>query len=113
HANHSIINDGVRTLPAFMKELGYRVVLAGKSHIGPREAFAFEYLTNSNIMPAGKNHVLWTDLNTAAVDGLLASHDRNQPLCLIVCSHSPHVYWMDNAGFDPAKIKLPPYLLDT
>jgi uncharacterized sulfatase len=114
HANHSVINDGIRTLPADMKELGYRVVIAGKTHIGPRTAFGFEYLADSNIMPPGKKALLSTDLNTAAVEKLLAEHDKAKPLCLIVCSHSPHVYWMDNDGsYDPAKLTLPPYLLDT
>jgi len=96
-----------------MKDLGYRVVIAGKTHIGPREQFPFEYLTNSNVLPPGKREVLWTDLNTAAVDKLLQEHDRNRPLFLVVCSHSPHVYWMPNSGYDPDKITLPPFLLDT
>jgi uncharacterized sulfatase len=113
HANHSIINDGIRTLPQYMGELGYRVVIAGKTHIGLRNSFPFEYLADSNIMPPGKKELLWTDLNTAAVEKLLAEHDRSKPLCLIVCSHSPHVYWMDNDGYDASKLKLPPYLLDT
>jgi arylsulfatase A-like enzyme len=113
HANHSLINDNIRTLPAQMKDLGYRAVIAGKTHIGPRALFPFEYLKDSNIMPAGKNHVLWTDLNTTAVEQLLADHPRDAPLCLIVCSHSPHVYWPDNNGYDPAKLTVPPYLLDT
>src|SRR5205814_8567483 len=26
---------------------------------------------------------------------------------------SPHVYWPENNGYDPAKLTLPPYLLDT
>jgi len=113
HANHSLINEGLRTLPMFLKDLGYRVVLAGKSHIGPRESFPFEYLENSNIMPPGKHELLWTDLNTAAIEKLLAEHDPRKPLCLIVASHSPHVYWLPNDGYNPAEIKLPPYLLDT
>jgi arylsulfatase A-like enzyme len=113
HANHSLIRENVQTLPQYMAALGYRVVLAGKTHIGPREQFPFEYLENSNVMPPGKDHVLWTDLNTAAVDELLKSHDREKPLCLIVCSHSPHVYWPPNEGYKPGKINLPPYLLDT
>lgn len=113
HANHSLVRDDLRTLPHRMKDLGYRVVLAGKTHIGPRANFPFEYLEGSNVMPPGRNHILWTDLNTAAVDGLLAKHDREQPLCLIVCSHSPHVYWPENEGYDPAGVRLPPYLLDT
>jgi N-sulfoglucosamine sulfohydrolase len=114
HANHSLVRDGVRSLPWYMAELGYRVVIAGKTHIGPRAAFPFEYLEDSNVMPAGKNHDLWTDLNTAAVDGLLKSHDRGaRPLCLVVCAHSPHVYWPESDGYDPAKVTIPPYLLDT
>lgn len=113
HANHSWINAGVQTMPRYMKQLGYRVVIAGKTHFGPREQFEFEYLKGSNVMPPGKKQVLWTDLSTAKVDELLASHDKSKPLCLIVCSHSPHVYWMDSQGYDPKAINLPPYLLDT
>jgi N-sulfoglucosamine sulfohydrolase len=113
HANHSLVRDRLRTLPHRMRELGYRVVLAGKTHIGPRSAFPFEYLAGSNRMPEGKDHVLWTDLDTGVVDRILASHDRKQPLCLIVCSHSPHVYWPESEGYDPTAIRLPPYLLDT
>src|SRR3954462_4358379 len=44
HANHSLVRDDLKTLPHYMKQLGYRVVLAGKTHIGPREVFPFEYL---------------------------------------------------------------------
>lgn len=113
HANHSLVRDGLRTLPHYMGELGYRVVLAGKSHIGPRPVFPFEYLKDGNIMPPGKKKTLWTDLNTAGVDRLLTEHDRNKPLCLIVCSHSPHVFWPPNDGYDAAKITLWPYFLDT
>ncbi len=113
HANHSLIKDGITTLPVYMSRLGYRVVLAGKSHIGPRPEFPFEYLEDGNIMPAGKKGVLWTDLNTEGIDRLLKENDRKQPLCLIVAAHSPHVIWLPNEGYDPAKVKLPPYLLDT
>ena len=113
HANHSLVNEGVRTMADEMKGLGYRVVLAGKSHIGPREAFAFEYLKGSNVMPPGKDHVLWTDLNTARVDELLGSHDKATPLCLIVASHSPHVYWPENEQYKPREITLPPTHVDT
>lgn len=113
HANHSLVRDELRTLPHRMQERGYRVVLAGKTHIGPRALFPFEYLPDSNVLPPGKKHVLWTDLNTGAVERLLAAHDRQQPLCLVVCSHSPHVYWPPSEGYDPAAIRLPPYLLDT
>ena len=113
HANHSLINENLRTLPHYFKDLGYRVVLAGKTHIGPRSSFPFEYLPDSNVMPPGKDHVLWTDLNTAPVDQLLSTHDRATPLLLIVASHSPHVFWPENEGYDPSKLQLTPDFLDT
>ena len=114
HTNHSLVRDEVRTLPQRLQALGYRVVLAGKTHIGPRPIFPFEYLEGSNQLPPGKKEVLWTDLNTQVVDRLLEQHDRaKQPLCLLVCSHSPHVYWPEVDGYDPTKLHLPPYLVDT
>jgi uncharacterized sulfatase len=115
HANHSLIKEGVETLPVYLKRLGYRVVIAGKTHIGPREEFPFEYLADSNVMPPGKHELLWTDLNTAAVDKLLKENDpEKQPLCLIVAAHSPHVFWLPNDGsYDPKGIHLPPYFVDT
>ena len=30
HANHALIEDGLKTLPAYMQELGYRTVIAGQ-----------------------------------------------------------------------------------
>lgn len=113
HANHSLIKDGTKTLPVYMKELGYRVVLAGKTHIGPRPLFPFEYLEGSNVVPEGKQGVLWTDLGVEAIDKLLATHDQSAPICLIVAAHSPHTIWKKSKDYDPAKINLPPYLVDT
>src|SRR5690606_24699240 len=33
HANHAGIQQGVRTLPVFLQALGYKVAIAGKSHV--------------------------------------------------------------------------------
>jgi hypothetical protein len=35
---------------------------------------------------------------------------KSQPLCLFVCSHSPHVHWIGSEGYDPANVSLPPTL---
>jgi arylsulfatase A-like enzyme len=113
HANHSRIKPDVKTLPSYLNELGYRTVLAGKTHIGPRRQFPFEYLKNSNVRPPGVNDVLLTDLGVEAIDELLATHDRTQPLCLIIAAHSSHTIWKKNESYDPAAIKIPPYLLDS
>ena len=113
HANHSRINHGVETLPAYLAKLGYRTVLAGKTHIGPRPQFPFEYLKNSNVRPPGVDNVLLTDLGVDAIDDLLKAHDRSQPLCLIVAAHSSHVVWKKNETHDPQAINIPPHLYDT
>lgn len=113
HANHSIIYDGLKTMPTVMQSLGYRTVIAGKTHFGPRESFPFEYLAGSNVSPPGKPQVLYTDLGTAAIDRLLATHDKDRPLFLVVAAHSPHVYWPDNRGYDASSLHLTPDLVDT
>lgn len=112
HANHSSVHPEIRSLPHYLKALGYRVVLMGKVHVKPRTAFPFEYIKAEKRGP-GKTRGLYMDLDTDAVDHMLANHNRSTPLCLVVCSHSPHVYWPRNDGYDSAKIDLPPYLVDT
>lgn len=113
HANHSIIADGIRTLPTAMQSLGYRTVIAGKTHFGPRASFPFEYLAGSNVSPPGKPEVLYTDLGTAAIDRMLATHDQSRPLFLVVAAHSPHVYWPENRGYRARSLHVTPDLVDT
>jgi uncharacterized sulfatase len=103
----------VRSVPHYLRDMGYRVVIAGKTHIAPVSAFPFEFVKNSNVMPPGKQDSLYLDLDTSTVERLLKDHDRGRPLCLVVGSHSPHVHWPANEGYDPARIEVPPYLLDT
>ena len=52
HRNHAYVRAGVRSIPHHFGALGYRVALAGKSHVGPAEAFPFELLPGSRIGPA-------------------------------------------------------------
>jgi arylsulfatase A-like enzyme len=113
HANHSVVSSTLRTWPEYLTALGYRTVIAGKTHFGPRERFPFEYLPNSNVNLPGKPEDLNTDLGTAAIEALLKSHDRKQPLALVVAAHSPHVFWPEINGYTPANLTLQPYMLDT
>ena len=110
HPNHSPVRDGTKSLPHYLSKLGYRVVLFGKSHIAPREAFPFEYV-EGRIPPTGPDQ--GSALNTEALDRFLASHDPQEPLCLIVSSWSPHIPWPENDNYDPAEVDLPPGSVDT
>lgn len=41
--NHSYIYSGIKTLPTYLKDLGYNVALAGKRHYGPEASFPFDF----------------------------------------------------------------------
>ena len=43
-ANHSKSSPDTKSIPHYLKPLGYRVALTGKTHIGPPEAYPFEIL---------------------------------------------------------------------
>ena len=50
HRNHTQVKKGTLSLPHYMAPLGYRVYLAGKTHIGPDDAFPFERLGSDSVM---------------------------------------------------------------
>ncbi len=107
--NHSGLSAGIRTLPTYLKALGYETVHFGKSHFQPQENFTDWTDVPSEIRGGPLN----ADLDTSAVEKWLSARRSTAPLCMIVCSHSPHVYWMENQGYDPAKVDLPPTFVDT
>ncbi len=101
YPNHSKINPGVKSLPVFLKDLGYRVGINGKKHFKPAASFPFE-------------RVATTQFNAPAIREFVA-RDAGQPFCLVVASHNPHVPWTtgDPEHFEPSTLKLPEDLVDT
>jgi len=113
HRNHAYVRDGVRSVPHHFGALGYRVALAGKSHVGPLEAFPFELLPGSRIGPA-----------QTRIDGQLDAiaeviGDTSRPFFLVVADSRPHSVageiggWPEPLLHDPVDVALPPYLIDT
>lgn len=110
--NHSGLAPGIRTLPTFLKANGYEVFQFGKSHFQPAANFSGWTRVPSEVNGGPLN----ADLDTAAVEKWLAqraANKSNAPVCLVICSHSPHVYWRPNEGYDPANVDLPPTFVDT
>lgn len=108
--NHTGVGPGIRTLASYMKAAGYRVAHFGKSHFQPRENFGDWEWVPSEI----KGGALNNDLDTAALGRWLETHaPASEPMCLIVCSHSPHVYWNRKDEYDPGAVELPPTFVDT
>jgi uncharacterized sulfatase len=103
YPNHTFTKDGVQNVVHYLKPLGYRVALSGKTHIGPRKSFRFEY--------SGKKN---PDMD--AIDGLFAEcAAAKTPFCLFACSNEPHSPWDkgDASQYPPEEIQLPPYFVDT
>jgi len=141
HPNHSRVYDGVKSMPHHLRPLGYRVGLVGKTHFGPRESFPFENPAagagkaakgDGEAKPAkgakkGKRSQGGeSDGGASAVPGAVGSgaagairnfiaRDKGEPFCLVVASNEPHGPWTlgDASVYDPDKLTLPPYLVDT
>lgn len=105
YPNHSKVYEGVRSLPGYLKELGYRVGLIGKTHFGPPESYPFELVKSKG----GKKGASDTEAIAAFVN-----RDKEQPYCLVVCSNEPHSPWSmgDRTPYDPGKLTIAPYMVD-
>jgi uncharacterized sulfatase len=115
--NHTGCKPGVKSITHYLKDQGYRVVLANKTHVQPVEVFDFEYV-NATLPPVpGRLRQYRTEgLDTKVIDKLLADHakDRSsQPLCLICADSGPHVVWEKNRIYKPEALPLPPITVDT
>ena len=103
YPNHAFAKPGTRSVVQYLKPRGYRVALSGKKHIAPRAVFPFEY--------SGKQNP-----DFAAIDSLMAqSKSGGTPFCLFACSNEPHSPWNkgDRSRYDPEKVRLPSYFVDT
>ncbi len=103
--NHSHSLPETQSLPHYLKPLGYRVALTGKTHIGPQVSYPFEYLggnPNSELLKKAKQFIG-------------NCHKQDKPFCLIMASHDAHSPYTtgDRSQFDPAKLTIPPYWIDT
>ena len=112
HPNHSRVYEGMKSLPHYLRPLGYRVAIVGKRHEAPASAFPFEML-GGNHGDGGKTpdgHDLPLDKAREFMD-----RDSKQPWCLVVASNQPHTPWNrgDASVYPPTKLKVPPYLVDT
>jgi len=104
YPNHTFAKEGTKSVVHYLEPLGYRVALSGKRHIGPRSIFPFEYSGRGNNPDFEK------------IDTLFAECKKSQtPFCLFACSNEPHSPWNkgDPSRYDAAKLKLPPYFVDT
>jgi len=109
--NHGVCRPDTRSMPHHLGELGYRVGLAGKTHIKPPKVFPFEKV------PGFDHNCVRSPTLPHDLGGVTAfmTRDAEQPFCLVVALTEPHVPWVmgDASAYPPRDLKLPPYLADT
>jgi len=119
YPNHSHVKPDIKSIPRYLRPLGYRVGLVGKTHFGPAECFPFEYPKSrkkaanaAGKEPGDEGPELPLDFEAA---GEFMSRDKAQPFCLVVASHEPHCPWTlgDSSVYRQDKLWVPPYLADT
>lgn len=92
HMNHGHIYEEVKTLPYYLKQLGYTVALVGKKHIRPNKNYPFDFLRRKDLEGYLKN--------------------AKPPICIFYASndpHGPHKYDKHN----PNDVIIPKKWLDT
>ncbi len=109
--NHSASRPQTKSIPHFLKPLGYRVGLAGKVHVQPKPAFPFESVGGFD-PNCVRNPTQAHDL--AEVKAFL-SRSPKEPFFLAIALVEPHVPWVmgDASQYPPDNIQLPPNIADT
>lgn len=98
YPNHTRVYDGTKSIFTHLKEMGYRVALQNKSHVGPEASFPYEHLPGADNLT-----------ETAA----FLRRDTQQPWLLAYCPNDPHSPWTRGPrNYDSAKITVPPYMHD-
>jgi len=108
--NHSKSKPGTRSIAHHLQPLGYRVALVGKSHVGPRECYPFEYFKDSGKKVDQNPFYLRT---ACSIMDECAGDDR--PFCIFIASHDghgPHTTG-DRSAYDAGRLTVPPYWLHT
>jgi len=108
--NHSAARPGTRSIVHYLGDLGYRVGLAGKKHVGPAKSFPFEKVPG---VTPGCTHPN-PQFSTAGMAEFMG-RDARQPFCLVAGLIEPHAPWTVGRPdhFKPNQLDLPPFMADT
>ena len=108
--NQGTSRPGTKRVTHYLGDLGYRVGLAGKTHIKPRGVFAFEDV------PGFDENCVREPTQPHNLEGARKFITRDEkPFCLVVALTEPHAPWVmgDVSAYPPKSLKMPAYLADT
>lgn len=104
YPNHTFAEPGTKSIVHYLKPLGYRIALSGKTHIQPESVFPFEYLSKGNNPDFG------------AIEAFIKNcSSTNTPFCLFITSNEPHAPWDkgDSSRYSADTVSLPFTFVDT
>lgn len=125
HAPHHFTTfDNVLSLPARLRDAGYRTARVGKFHVAPEEVYPFEHVLKGD----ARNGV-----EMAEACRELIAEKGSRPLFLYFCTADPHRSRqfaktgakpnlfgnesthadIEERTYDPAEVSVPPFLVDT
>tara|TARA_R110000850_G_scaffold25755_6_gene73977 strand:+ start:126 stop:1529 length:1404 start_codon:yes stop_codon:yes gene_type:complete len=107
--NHSSSRKETRSLPHYLRPLGYRVGIAGKVHVRPADSFPFDKVSGfdpSCVRDPTQAH------DVSSIEKYMAGEE---PFCLVIALVESHIPWVmgDASKYPPEKIDLPPNFADT
>ncbi len=114
------VKAGTKTLPDYMKELGYHTALIGKAHfklaVGKsklRKRTKASGLPYDDMNRAGGQQLKVSGKVGAAAAQYIAQYSQEKPLFLVVATYPPHLPWVKNRDYNPKTVDLPPSFVDT
>lgn len=109
YPNHTMIYDGIKTLPVYLQQLGYRTALIGKKHYAPESSYPFDFL-------GGRDHDggQGQDVDLSLAEAYIKK-SPDKPFFLMFTSNQPHEPWNrgNQRAYRPDSIKLRPNMIDT
>ncbi len=108
--NHVVAKPEIKGIGQYLKPLGYRVGLAGKTHVNPLSVYQFEMVEGVERNCTSKTAAFEEGEITKFI-----SRNKNQPFCLTVAFTMPHCPWTvgDPSHFNPEALILPDHIADT
>ena len=103
YPNHTNAYKWVKSIATYLQPLGYNTHLSGKTHIGPKSVFPFNY---------SKRKGFGNNPDPAVFASVLK---ESKPFLFIAASNEPHSPWNRGVAkaYPPATLKLPPIWVDT
>ena len=98
YTNHTHVKKETKTIVQHLSNIGYEVVLAGKSHVGPYRTFSWDsYIQNRSNK----------QLDLESIEKYLKGVKK--PFCLILASDFPHGPYPEKTDYSYEDIKIHPY----